>query len=117
MRQSPRLVIKHTDDAIKKSIMGISSVATRIAPIDTGFLRESIQLGVGFNQMEGFIVPLAEYAVFVHEGTRKWPISKRSRSGERQFLKKGAEREKRNIEQHFEEAIEKVANDIARKAK
>ena len=117
MKQAPRSVIKYTDEAIKRSIMDISGVARSIAPIKTSFLKSSIGKGIGWKTLEGWIKPTADYAIFVHEGTRKWPISKRSKTGERRFLTVAAKRKERDIEKYFEEALENVANDIARKAK
>lgn len=95
-------------NALKKSIFQIERETKPITPFKTSRLRASISTsvsrygdpaGIGFsaNGLTGWVGPTTNYAIFVHEGT------KRMRG--RPFLKQGAERAMPMINEFFDKAI------------
>lgn len=117
MGQAPGMVVNETDKAIKKSIFQLAGTSARMAPIQTGTLRGSILSGTSFGRLTGRIVPWVNYAIYVHEGTSRWPISMPSRTGERRFFEKSIKQEQGNIDGFFKEALDNVTNEISRRSK
>ena len=107
---------KNLQKAIVKSIFTVERQTVPITPIDTGALRESIPLGRKIEPLRGEIGPTVPYAIFVHEGTSKWPLSVPPKNPHtvRQFLKVGFERSIVAIEAFFNKAIKDSLNKITR---
>jgi hypothetical protein len=76
----------------------------------TGFLSLSFAYGIrrADNSLTGSIGPTAKYAVFVEQGT--------SRIAPNPFMERIAEISRPFAQNHFEDAIEKIVETIARKA-
>ena len=117
LKQWPELSAREIDDAIKKSIAKITEKTIPITPIDTGRLRGSIKEGTSFAPFKGKIQPTANYAIKIHEGTAKYPLSKKPKnpSTVRQFLKVGAEKSMGEIKNYFIQALKNIAEKTARK--
>jgi len=103
-RFSPRLK-RELSKAIAKSAYLVERETKPITPIDTGRLRGSIRTNI--SGLRAIIAPTAKYAIFVHEGTRRWPLRMppKSPGTVRQFLKKGSEKAAPRIRKYFEDAI------------
>lgn len=102
--KAPAKMVVSLDKAIKKSVFSIQSQSQRNAPVDTGRLRASHM--TGFGTLMGFVQPTANYAIFVHEGTRFM-------SG-RPFLLEAVQSEDQKVQGYFKDAVQDVLNDIAR---
>ena len=107
LKQSPVIVGKHINKAIKESIFDIERKAKPLTPVDTGRLRGSYD--TRFGTLYGEVTPTAEYAIYVHEGTRYM-------TG-RPFLSKGVKQAMSQINKNFEKGLEGALNEIARKAR
>jgi len=68
LKKAPYIVPKHINKAIKKSILLIQKESQTRTPVDTGRLRGSYEFK--FSNLYGETEPTAEYAIYVHEGTR-----------------------------------------------
>jgi len=97
-------------DAIRKSAFLVEAEVKPITPIDTGRLRGSISSDI--SPFRAVISPHVFYAIFVHEGTKNWPIwmPPKAPGTVRQFMKVGAEKAKPKIEKTFEKAIKRALN-------
>ena len=98
--------------AIVKSALEVERKTRPITPFGKskkgyvgGRLRSSIKTNI--SNLKAVIAPGVKYAVFVHEGTRKWPLHVRpTASGTvRQFLKEGAKRATPKILFNFKTAL------------
>lgn len=107
LNQSPKIVKKYLNNAIRKSIIDIQSTAVPITPIDTGRLRSSYE--IEFGDLRGSTGPTAEYAIYVHEGTRYMKG--------RPFLKQALENSIGKIEQTMTSQLNQALEEIARKSK
>jgi len=118
MREAPRMLIRELDKAVWRSVLAVEREAKPITPFDTGYLRASIIPGRPLGQKDriAMIAPYAPYAIYVHEGTRKWPLSKppRAPGTVRQFMKKGAEKAEPDIDRYFIQALDKVIRHITK---
>jgi len=103
-RFSPMLKTE-LNKAILKSAYEIERETKPITPVDTGRLRSSIRKRI--SNLEAVISPTTKYAIFVHEGTRRWPlrISPKVAGTVRQFLKEGAKRATPRIHRYFKDAL------------
>jgi len=112
---APMDLKKELQKAIAKSTMKVEQKTKPITPYDTGRLRASIRSYLAPNI--GKIFPTVDYAIFVHEGTSKWPLSKPPKAAGtvRQFLKVGLEKSERDIQTYFEQAIENTWNKVIAK--
>ena len=117
LKQWPELSAREIDNAIKKSIAKITEKTIPITPIDTGRLRGSIKEGTSFTPFRGKIQPTAHYASKIHDGTVKYPLSRKPKnpSTVRQFLKVGVEKSMGDIKNFFIKALENITNKTARK--
>lgn len=71
--QSPTIATTEINTAIKKSILLMKTAATKYAPVDLGFLRNSGMVSE-FSNMKGVLKNTAPYAIYVHDGTLPhWP--------------------------------------------
>jgi HK97 gp10 family phage protein len=67
--KAPKVVAKHANDAIKKSVFTLLANARPNTPVDRGFLRGAAMVTT-FEQLKGMLKNQAPYAVYVHEGTQ-----------------------------------------------
>lgn len=107
LNQSPEIVKKYLNNAIRKSIIDIQSTAVPVTPIDTGRLRSSYE--IEFGDLRGSTGPTAEYAIYVHEGTRYMKG--------RPFLKQALDNNVAKIEQTINSQLNQALEEIARKSK
>lgn len=68
-KQSPKVVTKNLNTAIKQSVFTLLANARMDAPIDQGFLRNAGMV-TSFQVLKGLLQNKAPYALYVHEGTR-----------------------------------------------
>ncbi len=94
--------------AVVKSAFQVEREAKPITPFDTGRLRGNIKNDI--MPLRSLIAPHVNYAIYVHEGTRRWPlrIPPKKPGTVRQFMKVGAERALPKVQKFFDEAIKKV---------
>jgi hypothetical protein len=108
-------LVENIKEAIKFSIMSVEAKTKPITPFDTGALRSR-----WWRQISNFsasLIPYTDYAVYVHEGTSRWPLSKPAKHGmQRQFLLKGAEAALPSINDFFNQAVDSALQEIANKA-
>ncbi|MFA6006937.1 MAG: HK97 gp10 family phage protein [Candidatus Paceibacterota bacterium] len=132
--QSPKIVEKRLQDAIGASIAELHKNAVKgVVPWRTGYLTHSFGLGILIGRLFGRIRPTAEYAIYVHEGTRPHVIKARKGGGlfwkgaahpvksvqhpgtkPNRFMPRVLDKAKDRIEGHFKRALELVAADIAK---
>ena len=95
--------------AMQKSIFAIEAKAKPITPHDRGHLLQNIYADY-IKPFESALGAHAPYAIFVHEGTKKWPLSMPPRKPDkvRQFLKEGLERSQDSIDVVFKSAVDKA---------
>jgi hypothetical protein len=106
LNKYPMIATKHIDKAVKSSIFEIERETKPRTPVDTGYLRES-QIKT-FGILKGIYEPIADYAVYVHEGTR--------RMKGRPFLKQGVEASTSRITDNFKRAVQDSLDEVARSA-
>lgn len=119
------------DGALKTSIMIVEAESKKNAPKDTGKLMRSHKVEFGY--LKASLIPMAEYAECVHEGTRphfppiepieNWARRKLGKTGlgyviarkiaqkgtkPNPFLRKAAENKKREVVAIFVEAVKRV---------
>lgn len=105
-RQAPRLMNNELKDALTKSAINLEGISIMNSPVKTGYLRASHEFkvdGMGLD-MKATIGPTADYAVFVHEGTR----FQRSQP----FLRDAAESSLLETSDYFQEAVQNVFDKI-----
>lgn len=113
LRTSPRTIARKTQEAIDEA-GNIFLAATKEnirsgrnmwkPPIDTGYMWNHIFLNIF--PLKAEIIPTADYAVYVHEGTSKMQS--------RPFLAITEESEAKRIEQIFEKHLNRAMDDIGR---
>lgn len=54
--------------AIRKTAQDVKATAQSLAPVDTGALRNSITVSMGFTSLEAVISPTVAYAPYVEHG-------------------------------------------------
>lgn len=101
-------------NALTKAVAIVEKESKPITPIDKGFLRNSLFHFV--SGLTGYIVNSAPYAIYVHEGTTKWPLSRPPKNPHtvRQFLKEGAEKAKPEIDEVFEKMLGDITTRITK---
>lgn len=104
--QSPRLMTKNLNRAIRRVALTVEGQSKRYTPVDTGRLRSSHY--TRFSNLKGIIGTNTEYDYFVHYGTRFMKG--------RPFLQAAIDKNNGVIQQEFEKAVEKTLNEIARAA-
>lgn len=99
---------RNLSDAILKSGYTVEGKAKEVTPIDTGRLRSSIYTKI--SPLEAIVSTNIKYAVFIHEGTARYPLSMPPKNSAtvRQFMKVGAEKSRALVESYFREALEKT---------
>jgi HK97 gp10 family phage protein len=68
-RMSPYIMTKNLSQAIKRVSYKVQGQSQKITPVKTGFLRRSHRTDFQ-GPLRATIQPTADYAYFVHEGTR-----------------------------------------------
>jgi len=99
----PRIARRHFAEAVAKSTRKAEGTIKKRTPVKSGLLRGTI--GSAHSALEGKVVPVQRYAIFVHEGTR----FQRSQP----FLVEGLEDAKDDIERYFEEGLNKTLREIS----
>lgn len=105
---APRLMSKELGNAIKKATFLVDARSKINTPVDTGRLRASHRTmfqGVG-QQFAGIVQPVANYAMFVHEGTKFMQG--------RPFLRTALEDSENEIQYLFRTATQNALNSIGR---
>ena len=133
LMSSPKVVGKHMQEAIERSSMMFFEQLQRIMPADTSNMARTTKRDIF--PLKAEIYPTANYAIFVHEGTRPHPVSplhlKRWASHKglnpyavaKSIAKKGTkkqpfmtdafERVEKNLSEPFDKAIEAALNEIS----
>lgn len=102
--KSPVLMARELDKAIKTSVFAIERDSKIRTPVDTGRLRSSHQST--FTPLKGVLEPRAEYAIYVHQGTRYMKG--------RPFLLQAVQSNEVKVQQNFRDAVQNVLDQIGR---
>lgn len=106
-KRSPRIMTKNLRKAIEKALITIQRQSVINAPRRTGFLKASHQHRM-LSNLSGYVQPTADYAIFVHEGTRFM----RSRP----FLRQAVAEKENETDKIFLDAVQDTLDEIARSA-
>lgn len=104
--RSPLEMTKQLNNAIRLSILDVQSQSKINTPVDTGYLRSSHQ--TAFRSLYGEIVPKANYAIYVHQGTYKMKS--------RPFLLRAMQTKEQAIQKNFTGAVQNVLDKIAKES-
>lgn len=99
---APANTVRQLNKAIKKAIFTIERQSKKNTPVLTGRLRASHT--TVFDNLRGVLYPTANYAIYVHEGTRYMRP--------RPFLAQAVESEELTVQNYFTEAVQEVFNQI-----
>ena len=104
---------KWATKAIDKSIFDIERATKPITPIDTGRLRSGFRTNV--KTMRGELKNITPYALYVHEGTSRWPVTQPPRNPYtvRRFMVEGVERSSFLVNRNFQEAGDAMVKELA----
>lgn len=102
--QAPQLTVRYLDRAIKASLFQVQRAADPYTPVRTGNLRANNSFVYG--RLTGAFVKNANYAGFVHEGTRYMKA--------RPFLIEGMKDSEQIVQDNFRDAVQNVFDDIGR---
>lgn len=102
--KAPAEMTKQLNNAIQLSIFDIERASKANTPVATGFLRSSHQ--TMFRNLYGEVYPSANYAIFVHEGTRYMR--------KRPFLLEAVQSKEGAVNKNFEGAVQNVLDKIGR---
>lgn len=69
LHDAPAKVLRQASTAIRKTALDIEADAKAFAPVDTGFLRNSIGIDIDRDGLGAAIGPTADYAHFLEWGT------------------------------------------------
>ena len=103
-KSAPIKMARNLNDAIRRSALAVQRQSMINSPVLTGNLRASHQSI--FEPLKATIQPMANYAIFVHEGTRYMKA--------RPFLLEAVEAETENINDNFHKAVQDTLDEIAR---
>jgi len=98
-RISP-IINKNLTIALKKAAFLVERESKFVTPVDTGRLRSSIFTTIKRNM--AIIQPKTDYAIYVHEGTR--------RMTGKPFMKEGFDKSKSRIDKLFKGAVKTSIN-------
>lgn len=101
---APSLMTEHLNDAIKRASLVIQRQSMINSPVLTGRLRASHQ--TIFGSLKATILPTAEYAIYVHQGTRYMRA--------RPFLYDAVRSEQSEVDDYFRKAVQDTLDDIGR---
>jgi len=102
--RAPAEMTRQLNNAIRLSIFDIERASKMGTPVATGFLRSSHQSM--FRNLYGEVSPSANYAIFVHEGTRYMR--------KRPFLLEATQSKESAVNKNFEGAVQNVLDKIGR---
>lgn len=105
--KAPKKMTDALNTAIKQSIFTVQREAQINTPVRTGRLRASYTST--FTPLEGDVGPTANYAIYVHDGTRYMRA--------RPFLTNAVKTVESQVEGFFQKAIQSTLDDIARDAR
>jgi len=105
--KSPRVMTKNLRKAIQKALITVQRQSIINAPRRTGFLKASHQHRM-LSNLSGYVQPTADYAIFVHEGTRFMRA--------RPFLRQAVAEKEQDIDKLFAGAVQDTLDEIARSA-
>jgi len=109
LRQSPQIVSKHINEAIKQSLLiDIWNKTKDLTPVDTGYLRGHWEHTM--SNLRGELWPIAEYAIYVEMR------EVRHRVGTSHFLKKSVDQSSDSINKRFQEGLKNALGEIAQQA-
>lgn len=106
-QKAPALTAKKIDQAVKKSALKIQADSMKRTPVLTGRLRASHQ--TTFGPLRATIQPTADYAIYVHQGTRYMKA--------RPFLFDAVKSDESTVQKFFTDAVQEVFDEIARGTK
>ncbi|MFA5128569.1 MAG: HK97 gp10 family phage protein [Patescibacteria group bacterium] len=107
LKKYPVIAERWLQRAIEASIAEIQKNATRgVLPWRTGRLAQSFGEGIRLGRLWGKIGPTVNYAIFVHEGTRRGIKPNR-------FMNRIAEKASPAIQKHFSLALDKIVEEVA----
>ncbi len=125
----PEVSAKNFQAAIVTSIQDIERQATVEAPKKTGYLKAN--WGIEYGLLKGKLWPKAEYAIFVHEGTKAhdiFPVSKKALfwkgaahpvkrvhhpgTKANPFLQRAVDGKQAQVDMNFEKALEKTLSEL-----
>lgn len=117
--RSPKVVNEAMNTATKKAIVDVHTFTKMVTPWDTGALRENLiqrfdksPSGV----ISAALIPIMPYAIYVHEGTAKWPLAMppKKPGTVRKFLDHGLKRAIPSIKAQYTAALKKITTDLAK---
>lgn len=103
-KKAPMTMARNLQTAITRSALAVQRQSMINSPVLTGYLRASHQSI--FEPLKATIQPMANYAIYVHEGT--------SRMEARPFLLEAVESETENINDNFHKAVQDTLDEIAK---
>jgi len=98
----PTVINNDLPKGLKKAAFIVEGESKKLTPVDTGRLRSSIYTTV--KTMSAIVQPKTNYALFVHEGTR--------RMKPRKFMTEGLERSETRIARIFKGQIKKSISTV-----
>lgn len=104
LKKAPGKIATALREASAKSAFLIEGRAKKLSPVDTGRLRSSIQtsLGVIDGGLGSIVKTNVDYAIYVHEGTR--------RMAGRPFMKQAADQSELEIGRIYSSAVKDAIN-------
>jgi len=119
-KQSPLIVKEQIAKAIRLSALLVDRNTKLITPVSQvkgspgGRLRSGIHTQI--TPFEARVVSTVDYGIYVHEGTRNFPLSMppKKAGAVRQFMKIGAEHSEGKVQAMFQVAINNVVKRIAK---
>lgn len=132
LKKAPVETVEYASQAIKKSLVVLTSDAIKEAPVNKQFgggnLRQSIRPSL-LSKLRGAVIAGAKYSIFVHEGTRPHQIRAKNKGGlankrtgqffgkvvnhpgtqANPFMERAYEKNKGRIDGFFREVLDKVA--------
>jgi len=105
-QQFPEKIIPELKTAVIKSALMVEREAKILAPVDTGRLRSSINTsyGIGTLGIGARVATDVEYAIYVHEGTRRMRA--------RPFMAQAVSASESMIQDFFNRAVEVAVSKI-----
>lgn len=101
LKEMPDRMASALDRSIKKIAFLIEGFSKQVTPVDTGRLRSSIHTVTG--DLRASVGTNVDYAVFVHDGTK--------RMGGRPFMRQGLEQAEGEIEGIVSDEVERALKD------
>ena len=105
--RAPRLMTKNLRRAIESTLITIERQSIINAPRRTGFLKAS-HVHRMLSNFSGYVQPTANYAMFVHDGTRFMRA--------RPFLRQAVAEKEQEVDRIFAKAVQDTLDEIARSA-